>query len=292
MDSQSTKRDITYVLGSDPHELTRLDRQAAWLEPATRLLLQAAGITRGLRVLDLGTGLGHVARFTAELVGPRGSVVGLDRAVHALAVARQRAEAAGERHVSFVEGDVGRWRADEPFDAVVGRLVLFHLADPVMAVRHQVQNLGAGGLFVAIDFDIGATRAEPPVGLVDGALDWVVRAFSAAGASPTIGARLGPILAQAGLDDVTTFGVQGYLPPHDPSGPALLAGIVRSLAGAITSHGIATAEQLDIATLDQRIADELRRAQAVLLPPTVVGAWGRRSSSNLAAAAVPSARPS
>jgi hypothetical protein len=38
-----------------------------------------------------------------------------------------------------------------------------------------------------------------------------------------IGARLGPILRQAGLGEVTTFGVQNYLPPGDPSAAALLA---------------------------------------------------------------------
>jgi SAM-dependent methyltransferase len=278
MESQSPERERPYVLGSDAHELARLDRQAAFLGPATRLLLNAAGIGPGLRVLDLGTGLGHVARLAGELVGPSGSVVGLDRSVEALAVARQRVEAAGERHVSFVEGDVGRWRADAPFDVVVGRLVLFHVADPVEAVRHQLQNLVAGGLFVALDFDIGASRTEPAVGLAADALDWIMRAFTAAGASPRIGARLGPILSQAGLDEVTTFGVQSYLPAHDPTAPALLAGVVRSLADVMIRHGIATAEQLGLATFDQRMAEELRREQAVLLPPTLVGAWGRRSS--------------
>jgi ubiquinone/menaquinone biosynthesis C-methylase UbiE len=278
MDSQPAERSNAYVLGSDEQEQLRLDRQAAWLEPATRLLLQAAGIVPGMSVLDLGTGLGHVARLAGQLVGPTGSVVGIDRAVQALAVARQRVEAAGERHVSFVEGDVGRWRTGEPFDAVVGRLVLFHLADPVIAVRHHVENLVAGGLFVAVDFDIGGARAVPPVGLAKDALDWVVRAFSAAGASPMIGARLGPILGQAGVKDVKTFGVQHYLPADDPAGAALLAGVVRSLADVITRHGIATVEQLGLATLEQRIADELRQEQAVLLPPTVVGAWGRRAS--------------
>jgi hypothetical protein len=199
-DLQPRELDNTYVLGSDHHEVVRLDRQAAWLGPATRLLLQAAGIVPGLRVLDLGTGLGHVARLAGELVG----------------------------------------------------------------------------LFVAIDFDVGAARAEPRVGLVNDVRDWVMRAFSAAGASPTIGARLGPILAQAGLDDVKTFGIQDYLAPHDSSGPALLAGVVRSLADVITRHGIATVEQLGLATLDRRIAGELRREQAVLLLPTLVGARGRR----------------
>ena len=96
-------------------------------------------------MLDLGTGLGHVARLAAELVGSSGSVVGLDRAPQALAVARQRSEAAGEAHVSFVEADVARWRADEPFDAIVGRLLLFHMADPVAAVRqHLMRHEGEG----------------------------------------------------------------------------------------------------------------------------------------------------
>src|SRR4051812_35927078 len=124
MDPETNNPTNTYVLGSDQRELVRLDRQAAMYRPATQLLLKAAGIAPGMRVLDLGTGLGHVARLAGELVGATGSVVGLDRAAQALTVARERAAAAGERHVSFLEGDVMRWRGDEPFDAIVGRLVL------------------------------------------------------------------------------------------------------------------------------------------------------------------------
>jgi len=268
----------TYVLGSDPQELGRLDRQAAFIEAPTRLLLQASGLAEGMRVLDLGTGLGHVARLAAQIVGSAGSVVGLDRAPQALAVARQRAEAAGEQHVSFVEGDVARWRADEPFDAIVGRLVLFHMADPVAAARHHAQNLRPGGLFVALDFDIGGARTYPAVEVADQTLAWVIQAFKAAGASPRIGSRLGTILERAGLDMVKTFGVQAYLAPNDPAGPALLTGVVRSLADVITARNIATAEQMDLSTLEQRIADGLRTEDAVFLPPTVVGAWGRRGS--------------
>ena len=277
MDSQPGARGNTYVLGSHSDELTRLDRQAAWLEPATRLLLQAAGISSGMRVLDLGTGLGHVARLAAQLVGPTAEVVGLDRAAPALAVARQRVEEAGERHVSFVEGDVTAWRGDDPFDAVVGRLVLFHLPDPVAAVRHHLHNLRARGLFVAVDFDIGGARTDPPVGLAADAVGWIMQAFSAAGASPRIGARLGLILEEAGLERVTTFGVQNYLTPGDPTGPALLTGVVRSLAGEIVKRGIATTEEIGLETLAGRLAEELQRAHAVFLPPTVVGAWGTRA---------------
>jgi len=269
-----------YILGNHPEELARLDRQAAAIERPTRLLLQAAGLTPGMRVLDLGTGLGHVARIVAEIVGPTGDVVAVDRSADALAVARERTRDSGVTSISFHEGDVTDWRAATRFDAIVERLLLFHAADPSAVVRHHVEaNLAQGGTFVAIDFDIGACRSEPPVPIADTAIEWIRRAFRAAGARPHIGATLAQILGAAALGDVRTFGVQGYLGPNDPAGPALLAGVVRSLSPAILQHGIATAEEMDLPTLQQRIADAVREANAVILPPTVAGAWGRRTSS-------------
>ena len=264
-----------YVLGNAPDELRRLDRQAAAIGPATRLLLQAAGIGPGMRVLDLGTGLGHVARMIGELVGPSGAVVGIDRSGDALAVARERTEQAGATHVSFLEGDIASWRGSQPFDAIVERLVLFHVTDPVAVVRHHRQNLRPDGTFVAIDFDLGGLRTEPRVELVGNALRWIVDAFAAAGASPRIGARLGVILEQAGLENVTTFGVQPYAPPHSASSANLISSVVRSLAPTILQHGIATAEEMDLPTLEHRIAQAVQHANAVVLMPTVVGAWGR-----------------
>jgi ubiquinone/menaquinone biosynthesis C-methylase UbiE len=269
-----TSSEQQYVLGNHPEELARLDRQAASIDRPTRLLLQAAGIARGMRVLDLGTGLGHVAAIAGEMVGPTGAVLGIDRSGDALAVARRRAQEAGATHLAFAEADVTQWCASKPFDAIVERLLLFHVADPAAVVRHHLQNLRPGGTFVAIDFDIGRARAEPSVPIVNDAIGWVEAAFRAAGARPHIGARLGTILEQQNLQRVTTFGVQAYWSPRDPSGPALLAGVVRSLAPTMVAHGIATAEELDVATLEQRIGEAVRRADAVFLPPTVVGAWG------------------
>jgi ubiquinone/menaquinone biosynthesis C-methylase UbiE len=269
-----------YVLGDDSEELARLDRQAASIAGATRLLLQAAGVAPGMRVLDLGTGLGHVARMIGEFVGTEGAVVGLDRSGHAIAAARQRCEEARESHVSFVEGDVTSWRAAEPFDAVVGRLILFHLAQPSDVVRHHLEHLRPGGLFLAIDFDLGGARAEPFVPLALDALQWVEQAFVASGASPRIGARLASILRQTGLHDVNSLGVQAYLQPDNPMAASLLAGVVRSLAPVIVQRGIATADQIDVHTIEDRLARELQRLNAVLLPPTVAGAWGRKAQNS------------
>ena len=179
----------SYVLGSSDQEIERLDRQSASIEAATRLLLRAAGITPGMRVLDLGTGIGHVAMLVADLVGPQGSVVAIDSDARLLEVAASRASARPQ--LRFLEGDVRSWRDTEPFDAVVGRLILFHLADPVSVLRHHAASLSPAGLLLALDFDLGSCRTEPPLPLATEALGWVQGAFRSAGANPVIGARLG-----------------------------------------------------------------------------------------------------
>jgi SAM-dependent methyltransferase len=267
-----------YVLGSEAAELERLDLQAQSIAVPTMALLRAAGIGEGMRVLDLGCGLGHVSQLLGELVGPGGEVVGIDRDARMVENAERRRAAAGVDHLRFVEGDARTFRDAEPFDAIVERLVLFHLPEPVEVVRHHVEALRPGGIFTAIDFDCGALRAEPPTELMRTLVAWMTAAFRAAHADPVIGTRLELILRQAGLGDVGGFGVQAYSGPDDPRGPALFAAVLRSLAPKIHAAGIATEAELDLPTLQARVAADVRAADAVVVLPTVVGAFGRRAS--------------
>lgn len=261
-----------YVLGSDEAEIARLDGQAAAIALPTRLLLQIAGVGPGMRVLELGTGLGHVASMAAELVGPEGSVLGVDREAPLLAVAESRRTLA---NVMFAEADARSFRDPEPFDAIVARLLLFHLPDAVDVLRHHLEALRPGGTMIAIDFDVGTARAEPPVPLVTTAVGWMERGFRSAGADPRVGPRLAPLLRQAGCEDVQTLGIQGYLQPEDGHGAVMLAGVVRSLAPQILEQGIASEEELGLASLEERMRQQVAAADAVVLPPALVGAWAR-----------------
>lgn len=264
---------MTYVLGSDDPEIERLDRQAAWLERPTRLLLRAAGIEPGMRVLDLGTGLGHVAFALADMVGSSGHVTGIDSADRMLAAASKRAQ--GCTQIRFTTGDVRHWTSDEPFDAVVGRLILFHLPNAVDVVRHHLTHLRRGGKFIALDYDMGSCRTEPPCPTATLNIRRVTDAFGNAHADPMIGARLGLLLVDAGLVGTQSFGIQGYIGPDDPAGPAMLAGIVGTLAAQVVATGIATAEEIGMETLQARLKAELQAARSVIVPPTLAGAWGR-----------------
>ena len=264
----------TYSLGSSDPEIARLDAQAEFLREPTRVLLASTGIAPGMRVLDLGTGLGHVAAAVADLVGPDGEVVGLDIDPRMLAVARARTE--DLPNVRFVEGDVTRWREDDPFDAVVGRLILFHVPDPVGVLRHHQEAVRPGGRVVMIDYDIGGLRAEPSEPLTERMAALLLAAFRAVGADPTIGSRLKVILAASGVEDVEGFAIAEYLANDDPVGPAMLTGVVSSLAPVMLAHGLATEAELGLDTLATRAAEALQSAGSVLVPPMLAAAWGRR----------------
>src|SRR5438094_10063114 len=108
--------DATYVLGRTAGETRRLQHQAQLYGPSTRRLFVEAGMTNGMKVLDVGSGAGDVALLVADLVGPQGSVVGVDTNAAILDTARARVQAAGLTNVLFVEGDMRTMALDNDFD--------------------------------------------------------------------------------------------------------------------------------------------------------------------------------
>jgi len=61
--------------------------------------------------------------------------------------------------------------------------------------------------------------------------------------------------------------------PHDPDA---LAPIVRAMLPRILQHDVASAAEIDIETLGQRLVDERRAARATYLTYMAFGAWARK----------------
>lgn len=84
-----------YVLGQSAYEYERLTLQAKVLRPFTEKCFTMLGIRPGMRVLEVGSGLGDVALLVAEIVGPGGRVLGVDRDAMGLQHARERTRQQG-----------------------------------------------------------------------------------------------------------------------------------------------------------------------------------------------------
>jgi protein-L-isoaspartate(D-aspartate) O-methyltransferase len=104
------------------------------------LMIQAAGIKRGDRVLEVGAGSGYAAAVISRIAG---QVIGIERQPELVAVARQRLEKLGYDNVEIVEGDGTKgWRDGAPYDAILAAASGSHVPRPL------VEQLAPGGRIV------------------------------------------------------------------------------------------------------------------------------------------------
>jgi SAM-dependent methyltransferase len=104
----------------------------------------------GDRVLDVGCGFGDSAQQLAHIVGPEGSVLGVDVAPRFIEASREEAAAAGVANVRFEVADVEVTQFAETFDYAFARFGTMFFANPVAALRNVCRALEPGGRFVCV----------------------------------------------------------------------------------------------------------------------------------------------
>jgi len=247
-----------YVLGHSEAELKRLAFQAQLVEPITRRLLVEAGVTSGMRVLDVGTGRGDVAFLVADLVGASGTVVGVDRASEAIAVARGRAERASLANVSFVQGDPADVPFAAPYDAVVGRFLLQWQPEPAEMLRLLASRLRPGGVLAFHEIDFVGRRSSPPVALWDRCCNLAVEALSAGGAHIDSGSRLPSWFAAAANCQAVA---------------QRLSLLIATLLPALEQRGLVEPHEFDPETLAERLVRDVTATASFVVNTSDLTAW-------------------
>lgn len=260
-----------YLLGATPAETQRLQAQAGFFSASSDRLLKLAGIQPGMRVLDIGCGAGDVTMQIASIVGESGQVTGVDADAAVLAVARERAAGAGLGNVTFQQASAPDISLDGPVDAIAGRMILMHLENPAAALGAMRRLVRPGGVMTFQEVRLTSVRSVPPVPLLARCVEWASQAFSATGRDPDTGRRLFSIFGDAGLP-VPEMMVA--LPTaRGPAAYALAAGSIISLLPVLEKANITTREEVDPDTLAQRLWEQARADDALLMLPELVGAW-------------------
>lgn len=265
-----------YILGHSATEHARLERQAQVLRSATQELLVEAGIRRGQRVLDIGAGVGDVSLLLARMVGASGFVCGIDADEAALERARLRARHESLQNLQFVVQDLKSVHLSESFDVIVGRLVLmfFPPASQAGILSLLARLLKPGGVIVLQECSwqgYFAHAAHLPLHVACGRL--ICETLRRAGAEPDMAVPLYRLLLAAGWR-VSSMRIDVPL-TIDPDGADWTADLFASLRERMVAYAVDTATMGDIATLAQRLRQEVAAARSFAPVLGLVGVTAR-----------------
>jgi ubiquinone/menaquinone biosynthesis C-methylase UbiE len=261
-----------HLLGHADTEIQRLLLQGRLYNDHTEHALRLAGVQPGMRVLDVGCGPGDVSFVAARLVGSTGTVLGVDASSDVVELARARAAERGLSTVKFEQTTIANIAVDE-VDAVIGRLILMHLPDPISTLRQFAGLVRPGGLIAFCEFDIGAARSIPESPLSRALVDAIARVFQGAGLDPAFGAALHTLFRRAGLGvpQLTIAAPVGTA--NDTEVWAYAVEVWRLVFPLAEQLGLVTDELADIDTLLPRTLEQAAVADAILMLPPMITAW-------------------
>ena len=231
--------------------------------------LEARGVERGWRCLEVGAGGGSIAAWLSDRVAPDGTVVATDLDTTVLRdLSRPNLEL---RVHDVLEDDL----PEGEFDLVHMRLLLAWLTDPPTALERLMAALAPGGWLVAEELDFASAVPDPRMDAESFALfARIVDAHNAAlaeqhGFDPAYGRRVTGDLADAGLSDVGCAGRASMWRGGEPGG-AIWRLTIAQLREPMIATGLVDSGDLDAA---MRLCTDPRLSS---LSPVMMAAWGRR----------------
>jgi ubiquinone/menaquinone biosynthesis C-methylase UbiE len=264
-------------MGHDHRERRRLVLQASILNPLTEHFLRRAGIASGMRVLDIGCGVGDVSLLAARLVGRDGSVTSVDIDPAALETVQARASADGIKNIECVNADIHGWKPGRRFDAVIGRHILIHSKDPLGVLRDCAALLHERGLAAFHEYDFSVVhRAWPATPLRERVME-VFDQFFARAAYSDIGSRLWHLLTEAGFERPDCRAEYPISGGSDSVYYEWFAESLRSIYPRAVALGVIAEGEFDLDTLEQRLRAEVSASNSCIPAPAMVGAFARLS---------------
>ena len=129
----------------DPDRLERMDGGFG------TVMLDAAKLRPGERVLDVGCGDGATTFAAAARVAQRGAAVGVDFSRPLLDVARRQLDHIGKDNIDFIEADAQVYPfEEEAFDAIVSLFGTMFFEDPEAAFANLARAVRPGGRMAVV----------------------------------------------------------------------------------------------------------------------------------------------
>jgi len=264
-----------YILATGEAAASRLEMLEEIFGPHSRQLLVEAGLSKGLRIADIGCGTGPVSLWIGTQIGADGRVVGVDMSCEQLQVAQANAATAGLTNVSFQEGSA--YETNLPsgqFDMIYSRFLMCHITEPAKALREMRALLKPDGILVCEDHDNGGIFSEPPTRAYQRLVEISDAVNRARGLDSHIGLKLPRLFGEAGFTrpEVMVKQIAELRGPNKRFWEITL----REATQAILAAGAATQEELDTICAGLRtVADD---ETTLVMLARVTQVWARLGS--------------
>jgi ubiquinone/menaquinone biosynthesis C-methylase UbiE len=191
-----------YFLGTHDEELARLGLQHRVWREAVLDCWRRAGVAAGSRVLDVGAGPGFAAADLAEIVGPAGEVVAVERSARFVEAGRSMLMKHGFTNCRYHELDLMTDALPGgDYDATWCRWVACFLSSPPLLLDKIAAVLRPGGIAIFHEYLLyGTFSFAPPRPRQREFADQVVKGWRAAGGEPDIAQPVLHLLEERGFE--------------------------------------------------------------------------------------------
>jgi ubiquinone/menaquinone biosynthesis C-methylase UbiE len=187
-----------YVLGTHEEELARLGLQHRVWRPVVLDCWQQAGITVGKRVLDVGAGPGYAAIDLAEIVGPTGEVVTLERSQNFIRAMEATCRARSLTNLTIHEVDLMQDELPKgDYDFLWCRWVVSFIDDPPRLIKKLGGVMPKGSVAIFHEYGHYETwRFLPRLPMQERFREHVIATWRGSGGEPDGAAQLPGLLAE------------------------------------------------------------------------------------------------
>ncbi len=211
------KKDKDYILGTHDEEIARLGLQHRVWQARALDAWKKAGFTVGSSILDVGCGPGFASLDLAEIVGPSGKIISVDRSRRFLDTLERTCRDRGLQNVETHELDLD----ENPLPAVNVdgawvRWVFAFMKQPRELLKRVAGTLNKGGrLSLHEYFHYNTWQFSPTCPEHDEFVEMVVRSWRESGGEPDIGLRLSEWMEEIGLEITSITPIVEIIRPDD-----------------------------------------------------------------------------
>ena len=190
-----------YVLGINNSEVSRLGLQHRVWRPQVLKVWRSAGFKENSHIIDIGAGPGHATVDLAEIVGPSGKVVAIERSQEFIDFGLSECLSRNLKNVQYQKCDLVLEPINQKdMDGLWCRWVLSFVNDPEKVTNKIVKSLKLGGCAVFHEYAAyGTWRLSPHKPSIDVLVQEIMRSWRDNGGNPDIGLSLPKILTQSGM---------------------------------------------------------------------------------------------